>query len=413
METSAPVTGTTPTPNPIAEQAITDFFESAARRQGPWDAYRRLREQAPIYYSLERGMWFLSGYRANEALLLSPSAELQLTRRMDAIHPEWRDHPSIAKLERYIAFVDGDEHRKQRLPLNPSWTPRRMEALRPAIRAHAEQLVDDFVRAGGGSFPDRLAYPLAEHTLCSVFQFDASKLPNARELVNTMQLAFEIDVTPEQLAAADEASEVFKQFWREEYERIARDNPDNDIFAAQFKDPRFTLEDIAILAEALFSGGFDSTALTMTTGLAILLEQPGELARARRHPELLDGLPDEFLRMTATIPMTIRVAAADIDLEGHRIAVGELIGVMLGAANRDPSVFESPDRLILDRPKVRNLGLSHGAHACLGRSLAKIEMYEMFRALLAKTNHIEQVGDAVHRSRQSVRGVEKLDLKVW
>src|SRR5690606_9596740 len=132
----------------------------------------------------------------------SPAAELQLARRMDAIHPDWQQHPSISKLLDYIAFVDGDIHKKIRLPLNPSWTPKKIEAFRPGIRAEAEKLVDDFIAAGGGSFPDQLAYPLAEHTLNRLFNFDAAKLPNARELVNTMQLAFELDVTEEDLQAA-------------------------------------------------------------------------------------------------------------------------------------------------------------------------------------------------------------------
>lgn len=398
--------------DPEAEQAITDFFRSAAERRGPWEAFHRLRAVAPLYYSNARGMWFASGYRENDAILRHPAAQLRLAERMDAIHPDWQQHPSIAKLLDYIAFVDGDAHRKARLPLNPAWTPRRIEGYRAAIRAEAQRLVADFVAAGGGSFPDALAYPLAEHTLNLVFNFDGAKLPNARELVNTMQLAFEIDVTPEALRAADQASLAFKQFWRDEYARIARECPDTDIFAALLRDPAYSIDEVAVLAEALFSGGFDSTALTMTTGLHILLDHPAEIARARADPGRLANLPDELLRMTATIPMTIRVAAEDMTIEGQPVRRGELMGVMLGAANRDPAVFDDPDRLDLGRANGRHLGLSQGVHACLGRHLARIEMHELFSALIGQTRHIERAGEALFRDRQSVRGIEQLNLRV-
>ena len=398
--------------DPDAEQAISAFFQSAAERHGPWEAFHRLRAVTPMYYSPVRGMWFASGYRESEAILRHPAAQLRLAERMDAIHPDWQEHPSIAKLLDYIAFIDGDAHRKARLPLNPAWTPRRIEGYRTAIRAEAQRLVTDFVAAGGGSFPDDLAYPLAEHTLNLVFNFDGAKLPNARELVNTMQLAFEIDVTPEALRAADDASVAFKQFWRDEYQRIARECPETDIFAALLRDPAYAIDEVATLAEALFSGGFDSTALTMATGLHILLDHPDEIARARDDPGCLTNLPDELLRLTATIPMTIRVAAEDMTIEGHPVRRGELMGVMLGAANRDPAVFDDPDRLDLGRADGRHLGLSQGVHACLGRHLARIEMHELFSALLGQTRHIERVGDAVFRDRQSVRGVEKLDIRV-
>ena len=398
--------------NPLAEQAITEFLLSAQERKGPWESCRRLRAQSPLYYSHDKLMWFASGFRENEAILRSPAAQLHLSKRMDAIHPDWQQHPSISKLLDYIAFVDGDIHKKIRLPLNPFWTPKRIEAFRPGIRAEAEKLVDNFIAAGGGSFPDQLAYPLAEHTLNRLFNFDAAILPNTRELVNTMQLAFELDVSPEDLQAADDASLQFKHFWLDEYRRIVNEDPDRDIFANLLADPAFSIEEVAIAAEALFSGGFDSTALTMTTGMGILLEHPEEIALARADPQRLENIADELLRMTATIPMTIRVATDDIPVDGTIICKGELIGVMLGAANRDPAMYDHPDRLDLGRTQIRHLGLSHGVHACLGRWLAKFEIYELFRALIGKTRQIELVGEPVFRNRQSVRGLEKLDLQV-
>jgi len=229
-----------PRENPEAEEAIDDFLSSARLGKGPWDSQRRLLEQSPIYYSHRRNMWYVTGYNANEEILKSPSAQLQLDKRMDSIHPEWREHYSISKLTRWIAFLDGDAHKKVRLPLNTSFTPQKVEALRAGIRKKSQDLVASYIESGGGSFPDAVAYPIAESTLCEVFDFDISRIPDCRKLVNEMQLAFEIDVTPEQMEKADSASIEFHRFWHREYEDIAK-NPEV-VFGTDASEYSFHIE---------------------------------------------------------------------------------------------------------------------------------------------------------------------------
>jgi hypothetical protein len=98
-----------------------------------------------------------------------------------------------------------------------------MEAFRLQIRTLAEAIIDKYIAAGGGSFADHVAFPLAEASLYKVFAFDGSKLPNARDLVHRMQLGFEIDVTADQLADADVAANEYRSFWVEEFTKIACD----------------------------------------------------------------------------------------------------------------------------------------------------------------------------------------------
>src|SRR3546814_3723270 len=82
-----------------------------------------------------------------------------------------------------------------------------------------------------------------------------------------------------------------------------------------------------------------------------------ELKRARQDPDALEKLPDEVLRLAGAIPMTLRVATEDITLGDHVVARGDLIGIGLLAANRDPAVFPDPDRLDLSRPRPRLMSL--------------------------------------------------------
>jgi unspecific monooxygenase len=395
-----------------AEEAVAEILASALRREAPWAHYRALRDRAPVYFSRRRGMWFITNYRGVEAILKSPVALLDFQRRMDTVRPDWRDHPSSANVAPFIAFVDGEAHRKIRAPLSPSWTPKEMERFRPSIRQIAEGVVDRYVAGGGGSFADLVAFPFAQSSLYHLFAFDASKLPNARDMVHRMQIGFEIDVTPEQLADADAASTEYRNFWQEEFAARALGPPGDDMLSQLLCDESFTVEDVALIAESLFSGGFDTTALTMTTGMWLLASNPEEMERARSNPEAMDRLSEEIIRMGSSIPMTIRVAMDAIDVEGFTIRKNDVVAIVLGAANRDPAMYPDPDKFSLSRAPFRTLAFSYGAHACLGQWLARIEIKEMFRALLERTSRLKQIGDPIFRDRQSVRGVEDVFLEV-
>src|SRR3546814_18745933 len=113
--------------------------------------------------------------------------------------------------------------------------------------------------------------------------------------------------------------------------------------SARARNPGLTVDEGMRISESVYTGGFDSTALTATTGMWLLLNHPNELKRARQDPDALEKLPDEVLRLAGAIPMTLRVATEDITLGDHVVARGDLIGIGLLAANRDPAV--SPDRI--------------------------------------------------------------------
>jgi 4-methoxybenzoate monooxygenase (O-demethylating) len=178
------------------------------------------------------------------------------------------------------------------------------------------------------------------------------------------------------------------------------------------RDETFTREEIALIVESLFSGGFDTTALTMTTGMWLLATHPEEMARARRDPEAMARITDEVLRMGGSIPMTIRVAAQQLDIEGYALPKDSVIGVALAAANRDPEKYPDPERFDLTRPPFQTMAFAYGAHACLGQWTARIEIAEIFKALLERAQTIQMIGEPLFRDRQSVRGVEEIHLRV-
>jgi cytochrome P450 len=285
-----------PVRDPEADAIVVDIFQATRQGRDPCPFYRQLRERHRAYFAADRGMWIVTGFAEVDQLLRSPAALLQFETRMATVRPDWRDHPASANLEGVIAFVDGEPHRKIRKALMPGWTKAEMERLRPHLRSQAERLVDDFVASGGGSFNLKLAHPMAENTLYRLFAMDDATPRHLPELVAAIQFAFEFDVTTEQLARADEAAVEMREFWKAEYLKRVRE-PGEDMLSALARNPAFSIEEGVMIAESLYVGGFDSTALTATTGMWLLLSHPDELERARREPAALERLPDEVLRM--------------------------------------------------------------------------------------------------------------------
>jgi hypothetical protein len=409
---SAEKLGTKPDRDPEAEQIVNEMLAAVPLGQTPAPLYRRLRERRPAYFSHDRGMWFLTGYAEVEQVLRSPLAQIQYVKRMEKMRPSWREHPANALNEQVIAFLDAEPHQKIRKGLIPSWTASEIERHRPWIRNQAERLVDAFIAGGGGSFHEQVAHPMAEDTIYTLFGMDSSMPRHLPKLVDEFLFVHDYDATPQQLRRADEAALEMRAFWNTEYLKRVR-QPGDDMLSQLAQNPAFTVEEGVAIAESLYTGGFDSTALTATTGMALLLSHPEQLARAREDPAALDRVPDEVLRMAPAIPMTLRVAAQEISIGGYTIGADEHIGVVLLAANRDPDVFSDPERFDLDRPKSRNMTFSTGVHACVGHLLARMELFEVFRAMLQRTTRIEQIGDAEYRrNRQTALGIDKLVLAV-
>lgn len=398
--------------DPEAEEEIAAFFASARLRRSPWEYCRELRERAPIYYSRNRKMWIVTGYRLVEQVLRAPQSQLKFHQRMDAVRPGWRDHPSSANQIPFIAFADGADHARLRRPLSPAWMPKALERFRPMVRNVAGELVADFVQKGGGDFSTALAYPLAEHVIYHLFALDSAGLPDARTLVDTMLLTWEYDANEDELARADAAAIKHRAFWQAEIGRRAEDPSGEDMLSQLLHEDSFTMRDVAEIAESLFLAGFGSTAVTATTGMWVLLQHPDQVERARADEGAMERLPEELLRLASAVPMTLRVAADDLSIGGFTIRANELVGVVLGAANRDPLVFADPEKLDLNRPPARSLAFSYGPHACLGQWLARIELFELYKALLSATRDIKVVTEPRFRDRQSSRGIEELVLSV-
>jgi cytochrome P450 len=134
----------------------------------------------------------------------------------------------------------------------------------------------------------------------------------------------------------------------------------------------------------LLMAGHETTMCLIGNGLLALLRNPDQILMLRSDPALIVTAVEEFLRYDSPVQHQTRVANQDFNLDGKRIRKGQRVLLMLGAANRDPALFDDPDRLDISRQPNRHVGFGYGAHFCIGGPLARLEGQIAINTILRK-----------------------------
>jgi unspecific monooxygenase len=159
----------------------------------------------------------------------------------------------------------------------------------------------------------------------------------------------------------------------------------------------------------VMSAGYALTVHLIGNGMLALLRHPEQRDWLRKHPDRIAGAVEELLRFDPPAQMLSRLVLADTELEGKPVKAGEILLLILAAANRDPRVYSSPDELDLSRGSERNLGFGHGIHYCLGAPLARLAAQIAIRALADLDLVITEPGPAQGEG-MVIRGLARLPV---
>ena len=187
------------------------------------------------------------------------------------------------------------------------------------------------------------------------------------------------------LQAAERAYVELCDYFREIF-AARRRQPKDDLVSALVgvEEQGDTLDETELLSLCMLilGAGNETTTNLIANAVLALLRNRDERRRLQDNPALMPAAIEEFLRYDSPIQATDRVATEDCEIDGARIRKGQLVGLILGAANRDPERFADPDRLDVGRADNDHLAFSHGTHFCLGASLARVEAQITLSALL-------------------------------
>jgi cytochrome P450 len=366
--------------NPFDPQYVAD----------PHAYYARLRETAPVQRAVlpdGQPVWLLTRYADVEAVFADPrmakdprtacSAE-QLARM--PIRPETTRYARTNMLSR-----DPPDHTRLRRLVSKAFTPRMVEQLRPRVQAIADALLDAVADRGEMDVIDEYAFPLPITVIAEMLGIPAADRGRFREWSDAILTAIPPQPANPAAVAALEGLARYLEARFEERRRAPADDLITGLVQAEEAGDKLGRDELQGMAYVLLVAGYETTANLIGSGVLALLQHPDPLAKLRTDPALMPSAVEELLRFTSPVKTsTVRYATADVSVGGVVIPKGEMVLVIITAANRDPARFPSPDALDLARPDNRHLAFGHGIHYCLGAPLARLEGEIAFGTLLRR-----------------------------
>ncbi|MBV9950577.1 MAG: cytochrome P450 [Acidimicrobiia bacterium] len=386
----------------------------------PYPRYAAIREHAPAFRSAT-GVVVLSRFEDCQFLLRDPrfgkGERGAVWEQYELTEDEWMERfESFATSNTSMLGLDPPDHTRLRKLVSKAFTPRTVERLRPEIVRITDELLDRFDLTAPVDVVADLALqvPMAViGEMLGVPEADRVALqPLIRAAVATLEFNPPLDVLE---AAAVAARAITARFEELIAERRAQPTDDllSELVHVEEEGDQLTHDELLSTVILIYGAGFETTTNLIGNGLLALLEHPDQLQRLRGDRSLLRNAVDELLRWDSPVQLDGRQAFEAIDLHGLEIAAGEELVTMLGSANRDPRVFDDPDRLDVGREGSAPLSFGSGIHYCLGASLARAEGQVVFDRLLDRFSTIEPAwGDEPPRYRDSIvlRGLESLPV---
>lgn len=397
---------------PTGPRALAAGFDLAALDPAflddPYPTYHALRAHAPLH-RMPDGSVFLSRHADCLAVYRDRRFLSDKTRefgpKYGAGSPLYRHHTTS------LVFNDPPLHTRVRSLLMPAFTPRALAALQPKLEALVDRLLDRIADMGTFDLIADLAAAVPVQVIGDLLAIPMEERGPLRDWSLAILGALEPRLSDEQMARGNQAVADFTAYLdglvADRRRTLVLDGSDvlSTLIAG---DPgsgdTLTADELAQNCIFLLNAGHETTTNLIGNGVAALLDNPGELARLRAEPGLINPAVEEFLRYESSNQLGNRRVGETLDLAGLVLEEGTYVHIGIGAANRDPAAFPDPDRLDVARSPNKHLAFGSGAHACAGMSLARMEGRVAIDRLVRRFGHLERAGDFQRGGRARFRG---------
>ena len=335
----------------------------------------------------QREAYLVTRYDDATAAMLDSRISVDMRRAMTPEQlAQLPEPPPAARIfQRNLLGVDPPDHTRLRKLVQPSFTNKQMEALRPRIQAITDHLLDqaEAVAAARGELaPNRtmdlvetFAFPLPIQVICELLGIP----PEDQDDVERWFLALPIGGgTTQNQEEIDATLHAFTDYLEQLFERRRRE-PGSDLISdlvhAEEEGDRLDGQELLAMVFILLTAGHVTTVNLIVSGTLALLTHPGELAKLRENPSLMKNAVEEILRYWGPLDTTLpRFATEDLEIDGVEIRRGETILAGLSSANHDPARFVHPEVFDITREDAnRHVAFGKGIHVCLGAPLARME----------------------------------------
>ena len=351
--------------------------------------YAELRDSCPVVFNEHHGgFWMVTDYESVAAVARDNET---FAHKYEPDSDDGISYHGICGIPRPpyvprmgVSEIDGPEHADLRRLLNPHMTPKAVERNRPRMEAVSQWFLDEIVESGAADLVLDYATPVPAVLTLELMGMASSNWKHYADFFHAT-------------ASYEPSDERFRravarrgEMWAElrDFAAFRRANPADDVTTALVTAPisgRLLDDDeVTGIMWNLVAGGLDTTTSLVSWGLHHLGGHPDDRARLIDDPGGIGAAVEEFLRYYSPSETLTRTATRDVELGDRQIRRGDVVFISWVSANHDPSVFEAPGEVRIDRVVNKHLAFGLGGHRCIGSSIARIESELMLRDVLAR-----------------------------
>ena len=400
------------------------YPETYADEKELHDIFTFMRKEDPVSWvepNQFRPFWAITKHediieieKQNELFINDPRTTLMDIPTEDAIK-EFTGGSHL--LVRSLVHMDNPDHQSYRSLTQKWFAPPNLESLKIDIRNIAKEYINKMVDYGSEcDFAKDIAifYPL--RVIMSILGVPKEDEPRMLRLTQELFGGRDEDMIRDESETSSESNTITDFF--EYFNSLTEDrrkNPTNDV-SSVIANAKINNEQLGHLEAMSYyviiaTAGHDTTSSSTAGGILALIENPDQLSKLKNNPSLMTSAVEETIRWVTPVKNFFRTATQNYDLKDREIKKDDSILLCYPSGNRDEEIFDDPFKFKVDRSPNRHLAFGHGAHLCLGKYLAKIEMEIFYEELFKKIDNIQLNGEPEWVKASFVSGLKSLPIK--
>lgn len=367
----------------VADRAELDnAFLTDEFFQDPYSFYRELHRVAPVYFSAKANAWLLSSFEHVESglkdrrLLSGGRIDSSASRLPDQVRVD--NETILDCLNNMMSFRDEPHHGRLRGLVSRAFTARSIGLLEAQIQGIVDSLLDDIGDEETFDLVSRFSFDLPALVICRMLGIPDERLSDVKRWADAVVGFVSSGVMTPASATAAQQAVLEAGAYLDALVLERRQRPQDDVLSklalAQVEDgDSLTRDELVAMVILLFFAGFETTEGLIGNAVIALLRNPEQYEALRADPGMIDRVVEESLRFDNSIHRQSRVTSCDMEFSGIVVPKGDVVFLMIGAANRDPVRFRDPDTFDIMRDDLANVSFGLGIHFCLGAPLARLE----------------------------------------
>ncbi len=377
--------------------------------QNPYPTYEAVRAQCPVFKWEQYGHWCFLNHEDVNALLRDRRFGRQILHLVTREELGWSETPehlkSFYNFEKHsLLELEPPVHTRLRGLVNRAFLSRQVEQMRPKITSLCNDLLDKVDSLHEFDLLANYATPIPIVVICELLGVPTEMKDQLLTWSHDMVAMY---MAKRNRAIEDQAVKATVEF--SDYMRALvsqrRKHPSTDLLSelikAESEGGKLTEDELITTAILLLNAGHEATVHSLGNGVKALIEN-------RHQGPITPALVEEVLRFDAPLHMFTRYALEDLDYNGLKLKKGEVVGLMLGAANRDPARFANPTTFDPTRTPNSHVSFGAGIHFCIGAPLARLEMEIALQSLFTRKPKLQLIKSPHYRDSYHFHGLEEL-----